>query len=49
MDRPDKIEIGMALRRQYDRRFALAEFSFDVGRFLAHAAMIAGKVAWRLE
>ena len=37
MDRPDKVEIGMALRRQCDRHFALAKFGVGFWRFIVHA------------
>jgi len=48
-DRADKVEAGIALRRQDDSHLALTEFTFGVRRFLAHAATMAANVPSRPE
>jgi hypothetical protein len=38
VDRADKVEAGIALRRQRDDDFTLAELAIGFGRFIGHDA-----------
>jgi hypothetical protein len=48
-DRADEVETRIALRRQRDDDFTLTEFALGVGRFIGHAATMAGKLTFRPE
>lgn len=49
VDRADEAQAGFGLRRQFDRDLTLAKFAFGSGRFIGHAATMAGKIARRPE